>query len=80
MKLNLPPIPESERTELIDTLLELLEKLVQDNSHQKELIQQLRDEIAILKGEKGQPKFSPSGMEQNTGTDCESAQSEDGTG
>ncbi len=79
MKLNLPPIPESERTELIDTLLGLLEKLVQDNSYQKELIQQLRDEIAILKGEKGQPKFSPSGMEQNTGTDCESAQSEDGT-
>ncbi len=77
MKLELPLIPESERTALIETLLDALEKLVQENSYQAELIQQLRDEIAILKGEKGKPKFSPSGMEQNTGIDSESSQDTD---
>jgi hypothetical protein len=68
IKLNLPDIPETERTPLVDTLLGVIEQLVQENSGQAETIQQLRDEIAILKGEKGKPKFKPSGMEEKAGT------------
>ena len=68
LKIELPDIPEVERTPLVDTLLGLLEALVQENSRQSETIQQLRDEIAILKGEKAKPKFKPSGMNENAGS------------
>ena len=64
---SLPIIPDSERTPLVERLLEQIERLMQDGLRQTELIQQLRDEIAVLKGEKARPKFKPSGME--TGTD-----------
>jgi hypothetical protein len=37
-----------------------------------ETIQQLRDEIAVLKGEKSKPKFKPSGMEIETEPDAKS--------
>lgn len=67
IKVNLPNISEDERSPLIDTLLGLLEELVQENAHQAETIQQLRDEIAILKGEKAKPKFKPSGMNEKAG-------------
>ncbi len=43
---------------------------MQDNSQQAETIQHLRDEIAILKGEKAKPKFKPSGMDEKAGTEA----------
>ncbi|MEA1053128.1 hypothetical protein U5801_25455 [Lamprobacter modestohalophilus] len=65
--IELPPIPETERTALIDELVRLIETLAEQTQQQTETIQQLRDEIARLKGEKGKPRFKPSGMEQKAG-------------
>ncbi|MBK5938368.1 hypothetical protein CCR96_03635, partial [Halochromatium roseum] len=65
--IELPPIPETERTALIDELVRLIETLAEQTQQQAQTIQQLRDEIARLKGEKGKPRFKPSGMEQNAG-------------
>ena len=64
---QLPDIPEAERTSLVGYLLGLAEA----NQRQAELIQQLRDEIAILKGEKGRPKFKPSGMMERSVPDAD---------
>ena len=63
---RLPIIPEEERSPLVEQLLALVEQLLQEALGQAELIQQLRDEIAALKGEKGKPKFKPSGMDPQT--------------
>lgn len=65
-KIQLPDPPAEERTPLVERLLGLIEHLLEENRQQAETIQQLRDEIAILKGEKPKPKFEPSGMEQET--------------
>lgn len=51
---------------MVEQLLALVEQLLQETLGQAELIQQLRDEIAALKGEKGKPKFKPSGMDPQT--------------
>lgn len=83
LKIQLPDIPEADHTPLVGTLLGLIEQLVQENSQQAERIQQLRDEIAILKGEKAKPKFKPSGMNENAGSDSGSddeEQDEDSSG
>ncbi|MCG5526535.1 hypothetical protein LRB11_16655 [Ectothiorhodospira haloalkaliphila] len=61
--IKLPDIPDAERTALVDVLVSLIERLTEKTQQQDEAIQQLRDEIAVLKGEKGRPKFKPSGME-----------------
>lgn len=54
---GLPEIAPEERTPLVVALLEMI-------AQQQELIQQLRDEIAILKGQKPRPKIQPSRLEQ----------------
>lgn len=69
MKISLPNIPESERSPLVNALLVIIEQLVEENAHQAEMIQQLRDEIAVLKNEQARPKFKPSGMEQQVSND-----------
>ena len=56
MSLPLPEIPECESTPLVRQLLDLLQ-------HQQEIIQQLRDEIARLKGLKTRPLIAPSPLE-----------------
>jgi hypothetical protein len=71
---------EAERTPLVKVLLARIEQLLEDQRRQAELVQQLRDEIAILKGERGKPKFKPSGMEQETETSNGDAGAGDGTG
>lgn len=57
--IQLPEIPETERTALVERLLVLIEALAQENQREAETIQQLRDEIAVLKGEQGKPTFHP---------------------
>lgn len=52
-----PDIPEKERTPAVAQLLEII-------SYQMEMIQQLKDEIAVLKGNKPKPRIKPSGMEK----------------
>jgi hypothetical protein len=54
----LPAIPEEERAPAVVALLEIIQK-------QQELIQQLRDEIARLKGLKPKPRIKPSRLENN---------------
>lgn len=54
-------IPEAERTPLVSSLLELLHQ-------QSELIGQLKDEIAKLKGNPPRPKIKPSGLAKQDGS------------
>jgi len=56
---KIPDIPEKERTALVVQLLEVI-------YYQTELIQHLKDEVAIIKGDKPKPKIKPSGMEKET--------------
>ena len=58
MGIGLPDIAAEERTPLVVALLEIIRQ-------QGELIQQLRDEIAMLKGQKPRPKIQPSRLEQS---------------
>lgn len=55
---KLPLIAEGERTPIVVQLLEVLR-------YQTELIQSLRDEIAILKGHKPKPKIKPSQLNES---------------
>jgi hypothetical protein len=50
---RLPSIAEAQRTPLVEQLLEQIEQVLEENHRQAERIQQLRDEIARLKGQKG---------------------------
>lgn len=56
MSVQVPILPEGEQTPLVQRLVEIIQQ-------QAELIQQLRDEIAILKGLKPKPKIAPSPLE-----------------
>lgn len=66
---QLPSIAEAQRSPLVEQLLEQIEQLLEENRRQAESIQQLRDEIAVLKGQKAKPKFKPSGMDTETEPD-----------
>ncbi len=68
---QLPTIADAERNALIEQLLGQIEHLLEDNRRQAEIIQQMRDEIAVLKGQKAKPTFKPSGMETETEPDDE---------
>jgi hypothetical protein len=60
MKLELPEISPEQRTPLVETLLGLVRQLL-DRVDQLEVTnQQLRDEIALLKGQKPRPQLRPS--------------------
>jgi Transposase IS66 family len=54
---GLPEIAPEERTPLVLALLDIIQQ-------QREAIQQLRDEIARLKGQKPKPQIQPSRLEQ----------------
>jgi transposase IS66 family protein len=63
MNLDLPNIPAEERTPLVESLLALL-RVQQDRiQHLEATVQQLRDEIALLKGQKPRPNLQPSLLE-----------------
>jgi hypothetical protein len=66
MKPELPDIPAAERTPLAESLLALI-RVQQDRIQQLETtVQQLRDEIALLKGQKPRPAIRPSLLEAHT--------------
>ena len=50
-------------------LVGLIEEQAEQLRQQEELIGQLKDEIAVLKGEKKRPRFKASGMEEKGGQD-----------
>ena len=47
----------------------IIEEQAEQLRQQEELILQLKDEIAVLKGEKKRPRFKASGMEEKAGQD-----------
>jgi hypothetical protein len=57
---KIPRVPEEERTALVAMLLEIIQVLL-------EQIQELRDEIAVLKGQKPKPQIKPSVLEKDFG-------------
>ena len=62
-KIQIPKIPEEEKTPLILQLLGIIEQISVSNLLQAEEIQLLKDEIARLKGQKPKPKIRPSTLE-----------------
>ena len=65
-KFPIPRIPEEEKTPLISELLEIIERQLAVIRYTEELIQQLRDEIARLKGEKAKVELRPSQLEKRS--------------
>lgn len=61
--MELPPIDEAERTPTVVALLAFVDALLQRVRGQEETIQKLRDEIAVLKGQKPKPQIAPSRLE-----------------
>lgn len=73
---KLPPFPEvpaDEQTPWVVALLGIIEKLRETIPPQDEESGRLKDEMAILKGEKARPKIKPSRMEPAAGRESESA-------
>jgi hypothetical protein len=63
MRLELPEIRPEERTPLVEGLLALLRDVSDRMTQLEETNRQLRDEIAILKGQKPRPDIKPSILE-----------------
>lgn len=63
MKIELPAIAEAERTPLVEALLALIDAQQQHIQRLEETVGQLRDEIALLKGQKPRPTIAPSRLE-----------------
>ncbi len=59
-------MPQAQGSQWVEQLLAQIERLVQESLRQAEMIQQLRDDIAVLKGERPKPKFEARGMERAT--------------
>ena len=58
--------------------MEIIDGLLEKNQRLSAEAQQMRDEIAVLKGEKAKPKFKSSKMDKNTNKDKNEASGEDG--
>jgi Transposase IS66 family len=63
MKIELPVIPDAERTPLVEALLALIDAQQQRIAQLEETVGKLSDEIALLKGESPRPKIAPSRLE-----------------
>jgi hypothetical protein len=63
MKIELPEIRSEDRTPVVEALLGILRQLLDRVAQLEEANQQLRDEIAILKGQKPRPVIKPSLLE-----------------
>ena len=60
MAIELPPIPDAERTPLVLRLLAMIDTQQQRLLSLEEIVLQLRDEMAMLKGQKPRPTIAPS--------------------
>jgi hypothetical protein len=63
MKIELPAIAEAERTPLVEALLAVIDAQQQRIQQLEETLGQLKDEIAILQGQKPRPTIAPSRLE-----------------
>lgn len=64
--IEIPQVPPEQQTPLVGELLALIERLAQRIQEQDERIEQLKDEVAVLKGEKKRPQFKPSRLDPGT--------------
>jgi len=64
MKVELPIIRPEEQTPLVEALVAIIQQLADRVGQQDVTIQQLRDEIAQLKGQKPRPTLQPSMLER----------------
>jgi hypothetical protein len=71
MKFELPQIPETEQTPVVQGLLVLVEKFIEHTQKQQEEIDFLKDDIKIRKGEKKRPKFKASKLDESTHEETE---------
>jgi hypothetical protein len=73
MKMELPEFRPEERTPLVDALLTIIHQQADRLAECERTIQELRDEVAILKGQKPRPQIRPSILnsppETTAGTD-----------
>ena len=67
---ELSDLPEGERTATVELLLSICHRQQEQLKAQSEQIQQLKDEIAILKGEKARPKIKPSRLSKDAQGDA----------
>jgi hypothetical protein len=63
MKFELPLIPDADRTPVTEALLAVIDAQQQYIQKLEASNQQLRDEVALLKGEQARPKIAPSRLE-----------------
>ena len=63
MKIELPEIRPEERTPLVEALLTLLRQVLDRVQQLEDANQQLRDEVAVLQGQKPRPTIRPSQLE-----------------
>src|SRR5438094_220141 len=63
MKVELPEIRPEDRTPLVEALLAIIRLLADRVADFEQSDQQLRDEVAILKGQKARPDIKPSLLE-----------------
>jgi hypothetical protein len=66
MKVELPEVRPDERTPLVESLLTIIRQVLDRVQQLEVTVQQLRDENALLKGQKPRPKISPSQLETPT--------------
>ncbi len=66
MKIELPAIPDAERTPLVEALLAVIDAQRQRIHELEEAVGLLKDEIALLKGQSPRPKIAPSRLEAPT--------------
>jgi Transposase IS66 family len=79
MKMELPEIRAEERTPLVEALLAIIQVLLDRNQQLEETVLQLRDEIAILKGQKPRPQIKPSLLESDTPPSQQSGSPKEGS-
>ena len=63
--MELPEIRPEERTPLVEALLGIIQGVLDRNRQLEETVLQLRDEIAIVKGQKPRPQIKPSRLESD---------------
>jgi len=68
-KYELPPISDAEKTPLVEALMLIIEQQAHAIQKLEEDAQHLRDEVAVLKGEKKRPEFKASKLDKETETE-----------